>query len=175
MHINAWWIQWLVKWLWVTELCRNFNHKLCLHLKTKNLDNEISSFWTTDDVLQVFFQLFKEYAFVKLMVLFLIENLSVFAVRKIEHGFWQNLMPRISNHACFIRFNNYKVKECSSHMQLLTGLAIYFNKVWISCWYNLKLMSPLQVGEKTSNLFNSKFFCCWYICSVNIHPLPWSN
>lgn len=122
-----------------------------------------------------FFQLFREYAFVKLMVLFFIKNLSVFAVRKIEHGFWQNLMLRISNHACFIRFNNYKVKECSSHMQLLTGLAIYFNKVWISCWYNLKLMSPLQVGEKTSNLFNSKFFCCWYICSVNIHPLPWSN
>lgn len=40
------------------------------------------------------------------------------------------------------------MKECGSHMQLLTGLAIYFNKVWISCWYNLKLMSPLQVGEK---------------------------
>lgn len=121
------------------------------------------------------FELFREHAFVKLMVLFFIKNLSVFAVRKIEHGFWQNLMLRISNHACFIRFNNYKVKECGSHMQLLTGLAIYFNKVWISCWYNLKLMSPLQVGEKTSNLFNSKFFCCWYICFVNIHPLPWSN
>lgn len=163
------------KVVWVTELCRNFNHKLCLHLRTKSLDNEISSFWTTDDVLQQFWVIQRTCICEAHGVVFFIKNLSVFAVRKIEHGFWQNLMLRISNHACFIRFNNYKVKECSSHMQLLTGLAIYFNKGWISCWYNLKLMSPLQVGEKTSNLFNSKFFCCWYICSVNIHPLPWSN
>lgn len=157
--------------VWVTELCSNFNHKLCLHLRTKRLDNEIFSFWTTDDVLQGL-ELFREHAFVKLMVLFLIKSLSVFAVRKIERGFWQNLKLRISNHACFIRFTNYKVKECGSHMQLLTSLAIYFNKVWISCWYNLKLMSPLQVGEITSNLFNSKFFCCWFIlCKYTSTPL----
>lgn len=129
------------------------------------------SFWTTDDVLQGL-ELFREHAFVKLMVLFFIKSLSVFAVRKIERGFWQNLKLRISNHACFIRFTNYKVKECGSHMQLLTSLAIYFNKVWISCWYNLKLMSPLQVGEITFNLFNSKFFCCWYIlCKYTSTPL----